>query len=905
MARSCPACTLLNEDATRATCELCGCELDPPVQEQPPKRPRNIRSFFRTPDSQPPTQPPPTAPTQPPTPPPPSPPPATTASTTTAATDSTTTAATKPPLSRPPTTTSTAPATASTKPPTTVTIAPDPCDLTLPLAQYAPTLACWRQPNAPIPYAHVAAALDALEATRSRLAKDIILSNAFRSILALRAPPSEIEAACYLLSPAKDAQTGGHRLRPDWHPANKPLGITAGSITKAILEASGAKPAQYRALYGKLRDSGAAALALRDGGGRQQLLQPPPPLTAGGVRATLLQLAEVSGTGAEGRKTQSLTRLLRAARGSEVKWLVRTFVPHMQCGVSLEASVLPALGMAALASGDAVGKATGAGDARQPSGAQLKEAAAAIRQSYAMRPDVNALVAALLEGGLPGVVAAGTLREGVPTQPMLAKPATSVDDVIARMRPSAAKGGGGARPEVRVTAEYKYDGQRCQLHRTAAGEIRLFSRKNDDMTYKYPDVVAAARAAQRSELAFVVDAEIVPVRAAGAAAAERGGDAGDGGGGDGAVEVRSFGHLATRKRKDVTAANAEATTAVQLVLFDMLKLGDDAMLAWPLERRRAAMHGEFACGVGAQVTFAAATDVTLDGGGGGGGGASVAASSSGPTVEETTAEPPSTAEGGPPPTAHAQLEQMLHRAVAAGAEGLMVKRLDSSYEPSTKRWDSWLKLKKDYIEGMGDSLDLVPIGGWRGQGRKKRWVSPWLMATYDPTDGTLGSVCRVMSGFTDAFYKENTIRFLGAEFGAADEDGDGDDQAADSGAGGEDQDADDDDAADDAADEDGWMDDAEEGDGVGGRTLRLECAADGVETGERPPYWFRPCEVWEIRGADVTVSPVHRSSVGLVHPERGLSLRFPRFIRKRPDKRLADATTPEQLAAIFKKQAAS
>jgi len=92
---------------------------------------------------------------------------------------------------------------------------------------------------------------------------------------------------------------------------------------------------------------------------------------------------------------------------------------------------------------------------------------------------------------------------------------------------------------------------------------------------------------------------------------------------------------------------------------------------------------------------------------------------------------------------------------------------------------------------------------------------------------------------------------------------------------------------------------------VGGRTLRLECAADGVETGERPPYWFRPCEVWEIRGADVTVSPVHRSSVGLVHPERGLSLRFPRFIRKRPDKRLADATTPEQLAAIFKKQAAS
>jgi DNA ligase-1 len=43
--------------------------------------------------------------------------------------------------------------------------------------------------------------------------------------------------------------------------------------------------------------------------------------------------------------------------------------------------------------------------------------------------------------------------------------------------------------------------------------------------------------------------------------------------------------------------------------------------------------------------------------------------------------------------------------------------------------------------------------------------------------------------------------------------------------------------------------------------------------------------------------------VGMVHPQRGLSMRFPRFIRKRPDKRLSDATTPQQLAALFRKQA--
>ena len=218
---------------------------------------------------------------------------------------------------------------------------------------------------------------------------------------------------------------------------------------------------------------------------------------------------------------------------------------------------------------------------------------------------------------------------------------------------------------------------------------------------------------------------------------------------------------------------------------------------------------------------------------------------------------------------------------------------------------------------MGDSLDLVPIGGWRGQGRKGKWISPWLVATYDPRDGTLGSVCRVMSGFSDAFYKENTVRYMGAEFGfgsGAEDGGGGGEEEAEGGEDGEDGggelsdvdcDGDGDGDGDGDCDDDGGGDDGE-GDGTAaGGALRLACAAEGVETGERPPFWFRPCEVWEIRGADVTVSPVHRAALGLVHPERGLSLRFPRFIRKRPDKRLADATTPEQLAAIYRRQAAS
>ena len=80
---------------------------------------------------------------------------------------------------------------------------------------------------------------------------------------------------------------------------------------------------------------------------------------------------------------------------------MRTFVPHMACGVSLEAAVLPALGIAAVceqqgalgaayanaADGADVGSGASAGGSgaaaarRLPSDAVRKEAAATIRQA--------------------------------------------------------------------------------------------------------------------------------------------------------------------------------------------------------------------------------------------------------------------------------------------------------------------------------------------------------------------------------------------------------------------------------------------------------------------------------------------------------------------------------------------
>ncbi|KAK4547334.1 hypothetical protein LTR36_000990 [Oleoguttula mirabilis] len=648
----------------------------------------------------------------------------------------------------------------------------------------------------PVPYAALCTTFSKIEMTTKRLEIIALCSAFMRQVL--RLTPNDLLPTVLLMI---------GKLAADY--AGVELGIGESLIMKAIGETTGRSLKIIKEDQQKIGDLGLVAAKSRS---NQPTMFKPKPLTVRGVHEGLMKIATTEGQGAQGRKVDGIKKLLSSAdvglakgqavdinkdKGgpSESKFIIRALEGKMRLGLA-DKNLQVALAHAVTA------HAVAEDGKKVPSETELKKGEEVFKAVYNELPSYEVIVPALLKGGIWKLRDACKLQPGVPLKPMLAKPTKSIGEVLDRFEGKD------------FTCEYKYDGERAQIHFVAhdAGEdyasttapkegksdrgvSNIFSRNSEDLSKKYPDILAKLPSwVKPGTKSFVLDCETV------AWDIEK-------------KHVLPFQQLMTRKKKDVMVEDVKVKVCV--FAFDILYLDGEALVNKPFRERREKMYAAFDEAEG-EFSFAKFGNTR--------------------EIEE--------------------IQTLLEESVKASCEGLMVKMLDgveSHYEPS-RRSQNWLKVKKDYLAGAGDSLDLVVLGAYHGRGKRTSVYGAFLLACYNPSTEVYETVCNIGTGFSEALLAElhETLAPLVID-------------------------------------------------------RPKPFYSHSSTKNDQPDVWFEPRFVWEVKTADLTLSPRYRAAAselgGDAAGHKGVSLRFPRLIRVREDKKVDEATTSRQVAEMYRAQA--
>ena len=189
--------------------------------------------------------------------------------------------------------------------------------------------------------------------------------------------------------------------------------------------------------------------------------------------------------------------------------------------------------------------------------------------------------------------------------------------------------------------------------------------------------------------------------------------------------------------------------------------------------------------------------------------------------------------------------EVLENSINSGCEGLMLKMLHSPYKAGM-RGSNWLKLKREYQNELGDSLDLIVIGAFFGKGRRTGRYGTLLLATYNDENDTFPSICKVGTGFTDESL-DQLYQILSPNV-----------------------------------------------------TIKKNSR---IESDMEADVWFEPNLVIEIVASEITLSPIHKTGFNTLRKNSGLALRFPKFTGKvRSEKHVEDASTDDEVIALYKSQ---
>jgi DNA ligase-1 len=436
------------------------------------------------------------------------------------------------------------------------------------------------------------------------------------------------------------------QIAPDF--AGVEIGLAERLAARAVAQAAGVSGEQVLADAREVGDLGLAAERLLGelAGSR------PASLEVGVVFETLHQIAAAEGTGSQSRKLAGLVGLLELATPLEARYLLRTVTGTLRLGIGT-ATIL-----------DALAEVYAGGRKARP----------VLERAYNICSDLGLVASTLASGGLAEVERI-EVRAGNPVRPMLAQRLSSPAEILAKM--------GGA-----CAAEYKYDGIRVQVHRTADGGLELFTRGLERVSTQFPEVVELLDQSLKSR-EVILEGEVVatdPVSG----------------------ELRPFQDVMFRRRKH-GITEAVSDYPVSLFCFDLLYADGTDLTRLPYLERRARLTQ--AITPSARLRLA--------------------------TAEQVSDEP--------------ALEMVFEQAVAEGCEGVICKSLDptAGYQAGARGWQ-WIKLKRDYRTELSDTLDLVIVGGLAGRGRRAGMYGALLLAVYDPDTDRFQTICKCGTGFTDA-----------------------------------------------------------------------------------------------------------------------------------------------------------
>jgi DNA ligase-1 len=271
---------------------------------------------------------------------------------------------------------------------------------------------------------------------------------------------------------------------------------------------------------------------------------PDPTLTIRELNEKFAAIADIEGRHARNRKLEALRELFERASALEAKYIAKILIREMRHGMS-EGLMLEAIAKMA------------------------SRPVADVRRIHMLEADLGRVVKRLrspdaqISGEPPSTVGNAPRPPLVkPLKPMLAQPAADIAEAFAMLGPE-------------LSFEHKIDGARVQVHHLGVGEVRIFSRRMNEITPSLPEVVEIA--SRLGETHAILDGEVIAVDASGRPVAFQ-------------EVMRRFG-----RTRDVEKIRAEQP--VQLFVFDLLALDGALLIDHPL-RERIAMLGELASGTG-------------------------------------------------------------------------------------------------------------------------------------------------------------------------------------------------------------------------------------------------------------------------------------------------------------------